>query len=79
MTGSPVGHARVRSEVTWGGAVAGYIVLGDRGSQFTSRRFVHARSRQEMVGPMGRVGDAATTPHEELLQSATGECPSPPP
>jgi len=59
--------------------VAGYIVLGDRGSQFTSRRFVHARSRQEMVGSMGRVGDAATTPHEELLQSATDECPSPPP
>ncbi len=59
---SPVGHARARSEVTRGGAVAGYIVLGDHGSQFRSGRFVHAQSRQEMVRSMGRVSDAATTP-----------------
>jgi putative transposase len=38
--------------------VAGCIVHSDRGSQFRSRRFVHALSRCDMVGSMGRVGAA---------------------
>jgi transposase InsO family protein len=40
------------------GAVAGCIVHTDRGSQFRSRRFVHALHRHGMVGSMGRVGAA---------------------
>ncbi len=40
------------------GDVAGCIVHSDRGSQFRSRRFVHALNRHDMVGSMGRVGAA---------------------
>ena len=40
------------------GEVAGCIVHTDRGSQFRSRKFVHALGRHEMVGSMGRVGAA---------------------
>jgi putative transposase len=40
------------------GEVAGCIVHTDRGSQFRSRKFVHALSRHQMVGSMGRVGSA---------------------
>lgn len=40
------------------GAVAGCILHTDRGSQFRSRKFVHALSRHGMVGSMGRVGAA---------------------
>jgi putative transposase len=40
------------------GEVAGCILHTDRGSQFRSRRFVHALSRYEMAGSMGRVGAA---------------------
>lgn len=40
------------------GEVAGCILHSDRGSQFRSRRFVHALSHHEMVGSMGRVGAA---------------------
>jgi putative transposase len=40
------------------GEVAGCILHTDRGSQFRSRRFVHALGRHEMVGSMGRVGAA---------------------
>jgi len=40
------------------GEVAGCIVHTDRGSQFRSRKFVHALSRHDMVGSMGRVGAA---------------------
>ncbi|WP_345353427.1 IS3 family transposase, partial [Rhodococcus olei] len=39
-----------------GDQVAGCIVHSDRGSQFRSRKFVHALGRQAMVGSMGRVG-----------------------
>ncbi|MCF6389375.1 IS3 family transposase [Mycobacterium sp. MBM] len=46
------------SAVARRGDVAGCIVHSDRGSQFRSRRFVHALSRYEMVGSMGRVGAA---------------------
>jgi transposase InsO family protein len=40
------------------GEVAGCIFHSDRGSQFRSRKFVHALSRHSMVGSMGRVGAA---------------------
>ena len=40
------------------GDVAGCVVHSDRGSQFRSRKFVLALSRNDMVGSMGRVGAA---------------------
>jgi transposase InsO family protein len=40
------------------GNVASCVVHTDRGSQFRSRKFVHALSRHRMVGSMGRVGAA---------------------
>lgn len=40
------------------GEVAGCILHSDRGSQFRSRRFVHALNHHGMVGSMGRVGAA---------------------
>ncbi len=40
------------------GDVAGCIVHSDRGSQFRSRKFVHAINRHHLVGSMGRVGAA---------------------
>ena len=47
--------ARRRAE---DGDVAGCLVHSDRGSQFRSRKFVHALNRHNMVGSMGRVGAA---------------------
>ena len=41
-----------------GGDVAGCVIHSDRGSQFRSRKFVHAINRHAMVGSMGRVGAA---------------------
>jgi transposase InsO family protein len=41
-----------------GGDVAGCVLHTDRGSQFRSRKFVHAINRHGMVGSMGRVGAA---------------------
>ena len=38
--------------------MAGCVVHADRGSQFRSRKFVHAINRHSMVGSMGRVGAA---------------------
>jgi transposase InsO family protein len=38
--------------------VAGCVLHTDRGSQFRSRKFVHAINRHDMVGSMGRVGAA---------------------
>ena len=38
------------------GDVAGCVVHTDRGSQFRSRKFVHALNRHDIVGSMGRVG-----------------------
>ncbi len=46
------------SAVARRGEVAGCIVHSDRGSQFRSRRFVHALNHHGMVGSMGRVGAA---------------------
>jgi transposase InsO family protein len=40
------------------GQVAGCVLHTDRGSQFRSRKFVHALARHDMVGSMGRVGAA---------------------
>lgn len=40
------------------GDVAGCILHTDRGSQFRSRKLVHALNRHGMVGSMGRVGAA---------------------
>jgi putative transposase len=40
------------------GEVAGCVLHTDRGSQFRSRKFVHALNRHSMVGSMGRVGAA---------------------
>jgi transposase InsO family protein len=40
------------------GDVAGCVLHTDRGSQFRSRKFVHALNRHAMVGSMGRVGAA---------------------
>lgn len=38
--------------------VAGCVLHSDRGSQFRSRKFVHALNRHTMIGSMGRVGAA---------------------
>lgn len=60
------------SAVARRGEVAGCILHSDRGSQFRSRRFVHALNHHEMVGSMGRVGaasdNAATESFFALLQ-----------
>ncbi len=37
---------------------AGYIVHSGRGSQFRSRKFVHALNRHHLIGSMGQVGAA---------------------
>lgn len=50
--------AALRNAVARGGEVAGCILHTDRGSQFRSRRFVHALNRFGMSGSMGRVGAA---------------------
>ncbi len=50
-------HAVARRRVE-GGEVAGCVLHTDRGSQFRSRKFVHALNRHDMVGSMGRVGAA---------------------
>ena len=40
------------------GDVTGCIVHSDRGSQFRSRKFVHALNRHHLIGSMGQVGAA---------------------
>ncbi|GAA4385873.1 hypothetical protein GCM10023147_08240 [Tsukamurella soli] len=44
------------SAVARRGDVAGCIVHSDRGSQFRSRKFVHALNTHDLVGSMGKVG-----------------------
>jgi putative transposase len=44
------------------GDVAGCVLHTDRGSQFRSRKFVHALNRHDLVGSMGRSVPPATTP-----------------
>ena len=41
---------------------AGCIVHSNRGSQFRSRKFVHALNRHHLIGTMGKVGAAGATP-----------------
>ena len=50
--------AALNNAVARRGEVAGCIVHTDRGSQFRSRKFVHALNHHAMVGSMGRVGAA---------------------
>ncbi len=50
--------AALQSAVARRGQVAGCIVHSDRGSQFRSRKFVSALTRNGLVGSMGRVGAA---------------------
>ncbi|WP_436702487.1 IS3 family transposase, partial [Nocardioides sp. BYT-33-1] len=50
--------AALNNAVARRGDVAGCIVHTDRGSQFRSRKFVHALNHHGMVGSMGRVGAA---------------------
>src|SRR5690625_2483205 len=44
--------------ITRRGDVAGCIVYSDRGSQFRSRKIVHALNRHHLIGSMGQVGAA---------------------
>jgi len=55
---SSLAVAALNSAVARRGSVAGCLVHTDRGSQFRSRKFVHALNRHDMVGSMGRVGAA---------------------
>ena len=50
--------AALNNAVARRGDVAGCILHADRGSQFRSRKLVHALNRHHMVGSMGRVGAA---------------------
>jgi putative transposase len=51
-------HNAVARRAADGDDVAGCIVHSDRGSQFRSRKFVHALNRHQLSGSMGRVGAA---------------------
>ena len=55
---SQLAVAALASAVARRGEVAGCVLHSDRGSQFRSRKFVHALGRHDMVGSMGRVGAA---------------------
>jgi hypothetical protein len=50
--------AALNNAVARRGDVAGCVLHTDRGSQFRSRKLVHALNRYHMVGSMGRVGAA---------------------
>lgn len=54
-------HNAVARRHADGGDVAGCIVHSDRGSQFRSRKFVHALNRHQLLGSMGRVGASLLT------------------
>lgn len=55
---SSLAVAALKNAVARRGDVAGCVVHTDRGSQFRSRKFVHAINRHAMVGSVGRVGAA---------------------
>jgi putative transposase len=55
---SQLAVAALHNAVARRGDVAGCVLHTDRGSQFRSRRFVHALNRFRMTGSMGRVGAA---------------------
>ncbi len=48
----------LRNAVARRGDVTGCVIHTDRGSQFRSRKFVHALNQHHLVGSMGRVGAA---------------------
>ena len=50
--------AALNNAVARRGEVDGCVVHSDRGSQFRSRKFVHALNRHGLIGSMGRVGAA---------------------
>lgn len=49
----------LNNAVTLRGDVVGCVIHSDRGSQFRSRKFLHALNDHHMVGSMGRVGAAS--------------------
>ncbi|MCW2984206.1 MAG: Integrase catalytic region [Conexibacter sp.] len=55
---SRIAVAALTNAVARRGDVAGCVLHTDRGSQFRSRKLVHALNRHHMVGSMGRVGAA---------------------
>jgi putative transposase len=55
---SRIAVAALNNAVARRGDVAGCVLHTDRGSQFRSRKLVHALNRHHMVGSMGRVGAA---------------------
>jgi transposase InsO family protein len=55
---SRIAVAALNSAVARRGDVAGCVLHTDRGSQFRSRKLVHALNRHHMIGSMGRVGAA---------------------
>jgi putative transposase len=69
---SSLAVAALENAVRRRGDVAGTICHSDRGSQFRSRKFVHALGRHDMVGSMGKVGacgdNAAMESFFSLLQ-----------
>jgi transposase InsO family protein len=56
---SQLAVAALASAVARRGEVVGCVLHTDRGSQFRSRKFVHALDHHDMVGSMGRVGAAS--------------------
>lgn len=55
---SRIAVAALNNAVARRGDVAGCLLHTDRGSQFRSRKLIHALNRHDMVGSMGRVGAA---------------------
>jgi transposase InsO family protein len=55
---SRLANQALNSAVARRSDTAGCVLHSDRGSQFRSRKFVHALRRHDMVGSMGRVGAA---------------------
>ena len=55
---SRIAVAALNNAVARRADVAGCVLHTDRGSQFRSRKLVHALNRHDMVGSMGRVGAA---------------------
>ena len=62
--------AALNNAVARRGDVAGCVLHTDRGSQFRSRKFVHALNRHDMVGSMGRVGAAGDCETVDRLLAA---------
>lgn len=54
----PTTPSTAKSPISRRRDAAGCIVHSDRGSQFRSRKFVHALTRHHLIGSMGQVGAA---------------------